>query len=63
MNGVILHYFQDRITPEDVKLFNHGAGHCEGQQTWECLALLFDARIWEAALQNRRITPELAATT
>ena len=56
MTGVILHYFQDRITPEDVKLCNHRAGHCEGQQTWECLALLVAARIWEAAFQNRRVT-------
>ena len=52
MNGVILHYFQDRITPEDIKLYIHRAGHYEGQQTWECLALLVAARLWEAAFQN-----------
>ena len=45
LNGVILHYFAAPITNEDTALFGHRFGHCEGQQTWEALAILVAARI------------------
>ena len=56
LNGVILRYFAAPITPEHTELFAHRFGHCEGQQTWEALAILVAARIWQDSFCNRRVS-------
>ena len=55
-NGVIIKYFHDAVTQADADLFGHKIGSCEGQQTWECLALLVGARLWEDLFANRRVS-------
>ena len=58
-NGVIIKYFHDAVTQADADLFGHKIGSCEGQQTWECLALLVGARLWEDLFSNRRVSPRV----
>ena len=44
--GVVLEFFESKITPADVARFKVDIGDCRGQQYWEALAILVSLRIW-----------------
>ena len=54
--GQILEFFHDPISHSDAELYKHQICSSEGQQTWECLAILVAARKWEHAITNRRVS-------
>ena len=56
LNGVILRYFAAPLTDDDVEIFGHRLGHCEGQQTWEALAILVASSIWTTSFCSRRVS-------
>ena len=56
VDGAIKHYFACPITDEDVAIFDMPRGTADGQQLWECLAILVAVDIWSSLwLQNRII--------
>ena len=56
IDGVIKHYFACPITDEDVSIYDMPRGTADGQQLWECLAILVAVDIWSSLwLQNRII--------
>ena len=56
LNGNIVRYFAAALTDDDATIYGHALGHSDGQQTWEALAILVAARIWEDAFNNRRVS-------
>lgn len=52
INDHYTHYFAGGISPEDIDMFSTVAGSYEGQQIWECLAVLVAEDLW-AHLWNR----------
>ena len=54
MNNVPIAYYSDSITAFDEEILGHTAGTCEGQQTFESLALLVAHRLWYKVIAARR---------
>ena len=46
IDGVYSHFFECPITDNDCEIYGHPAGTSEGQQTWECLAILVAIDVW-----------------
>ena len=44
--GVVLEFFESKISPADSQRFKVDVGDCRGQQYWEALAILVSLRIW-----------------
>ena len=56
VDGVIKHFFSCPISDHDVEIFDMPRGTADGQQLWECLAILIAVDIWSSLwLQNRII--------
>jgi hypothetical protein len=55
VGGKLLHYFAVPITWEDEKLFGVRIGTADGQQIWECLAVLVAVDMWITHWQTRRV--------
>ncbi len=55
VDGFITHYFACSISPEDEKIFSVAAGIPEGQQLWDCLAVLIGIDIWCSAWKHERV--------
>ena len=56
IDGIIKHFFACPITDEDVAVYDMPRGTADGQQLWECLAILVAVDIWSSLwLQNRII--------
>ena len=47
-------YFAQELLASDVKFFRQEIGSCEGQQTWEALAILVALRVWKSLWQHVR---------
>ena len=54
-DDVFFEYFSDAPTAADSEGFSHSLGHCEGQQTWEALAVLVALRLWAPRWLGRRV--------
>ena len=55
MDGVYRHYFSCPISDDDVEIFGIPRGTADGQQTWECLAILVAIDIWACHWKQDRI--------
>ena len=51
-----MRYFAAALTSDDANIYGHTLGSADGQQTWEALAILVAARIWQDAFNNRRVS-------
>jgi hypothetical protein len=56
VNGIIIQWFESRITQHDVEVLGHDIGGCEGQQTWDALVAFVSLRQWRAVWLTRRAT-------
>jgi hypothetical protein len=54
-DGVITHFFASPITTEDQEIYSMASGTPEGQQLWECLAVLVAVDAWTKLWQEERI--------
>ena len=55
MDGRIKEYFACAVTPEDVAMYGLDTGTSEGQQVWECLAVLIAIDLWSNQWTDARI--------
>ena len=55
IDGVVTHYFACPITKEDVSMFSTPTGSADGQQLWECLAVLVAIDVWSSLWNQQRI--------
>ena len=55
IDGVLTHYFASPITPDDVKRYKMKVGDSDGQQLWECLAILIAVDAWAAVWSQQRV--------
>ena len=55
IDGKITEYFSSQITQQDVAKFGHEIGSADGQQSWECLAILVAIDIWHAKWAQQRV--------
>jgi hypothetical protein len=55
VDGVITHYFASPITADDQSIYSMVSGVAEGQQLWECLAVLVAIDVWSTQWQQDRI--------
>ena len=61
VDGAITHYFSCPITDEDVAIYDMPRGTPDGQQIWECLAILVAIDIWSSIWQQYRIVLKVKA--
>ena len=54
INGVIVSYFLSPLTATDVAIHGCKIGQSDGQQIWECLAVLVALRIWRSQWADKR---------
>ncbi len=55
VDGVITHYFACPISDEDQSIYSIASGIADGQQLWECLAVLAAIDVWSTQWQQDRI--------
>ena len=55
VDGKITEYFACKVTDEDLAMFGLGIGTAEGQQVWECLAVLVALDLWSTRWNDARI--------
>jgi hypothetical protein len=55
VNGCITHYFACPISEEDQSIYSMASGIADGQQLWECLAVLVAIDVWSTQWQQDRI--------
>jgi hypothetical protein len=55
IDGTITHYFACPISAEDQSIYSMPSGCAEGQQLWECLAVLVAIDVWSTQWQQDRI--------
>ena len=55
IDGKIVAYFWDAISPEDQETLKVAAGDSRGQQCWECLAVLVAVKLWLPHWCTRRV--------
>lgn len=55
IDEVYSHFFECPITDADCKLYGNHVGSCEGQQTWECFAILVPINMWAYQRNTDRI--------
>ena len=60
-DGVIKHDFACPISDEDVAIYDMPRGTPDGQQIWECLAILVAIDIWSSIWQQYRIVLKVNA--
>ena len=58
INDRITEYFACRVTPADVERYGHPIGSANGQQIWECLAILVAVDLWEKYWTDSRVMLE-----
>ena len=58
MNDKIIEYFACPVTPADVERYGHAIGSANGQQVWECLAILVAVDMWQRFWSDSRVTLE-----
>ena len=63
IGGQFKHYFVWPISPEDFALFGVETGTAEGQQIWECLAVLVALDLWAHLERDSRSYCRFAGTT
>ena len=61
IDGVIKHFFSCPISDEDVAIYDMPRGTADGQQLWECLAILVAIDIWSSHWSQRRIILKVKA--
>ena len=55
IDGKITEYVSSQITQQDVVKFGHEIGSADGQQIWECLAILVAIDSWHAKWAQQRV--------
>ena len=55
VDGKITEYFACKVTDEDLAMFGLCIGTAEGQQVWECLAVLVALDLWSTRWTDARI--------
>ena len=56
IDGIILEYFADKITPFDTAVLLSSIGSSSSQQAFEALAILVSLRLWKRHWRNERCT-------
>ena len=54
-DGKLTRFFTCPVSNDDRKMFDNPAGTSEGQQLWECLAVLVAVDAWSAMWNQRRV--------
>ena len=55
IDGAITHYFGSPVTSEDEKKYGFAIGDSNGQQIWECLAILVALDVWAHLWSQQRV--------
>jgi hypothetical protein len=61
IGGRLKNYFAIPITADDVRLYGVDIGTAEGQQVWECLAVLVAIDLWTSAWKQHRVILQIRA--
>ena len=61
IDGVITHFFSCPISDADVEIYDMPRGTADGQQLWECLAILIAVDIWTSHWSQSRIILKVKA--
>ena len=59
MNGRVKRYFGCPISDHDVKTYGQQRGSCDGQQVWECLAVLVALDLWAPMWKQKRVALQI----
>ena len=56
VDGRITHFFACPISAEDQNIYAIASGIAEGQQIWECLAVLVALKLWSGRFVQQRVS-------
>ncbi len=56
VNGKVVNHFSDAIASHDETIFGCKIGSSDGQQIWECLAVLVALRLWAPLFREQRMS-------
>ena len=59
VDGRIREYFGCAVTPDDVEMYGVATGTPDGQQIWECLAVLIALDLWSHQWTDARINLQI----
>jgi len=59
VNGRVKRYFGCPISDHDVKTYGQQRGSCDGQQVWECLAVLVALDLWAPLWKQKRVALQI----
>jgi len=59
VNGRVKRYFGCPISDHDVKTYGQQRGSCDGQQLWECLAVLVALDLWAPLWKQKHVTLQI----
>ena len=59
INGAITHYFGCPVTEDDAQKYGFAVGDSDGQQIWECLAMLIAVDAWAHLWRQQRVVLKL----
>ena len=55
VGGKVTSYFASKLTADDERRYGHAIANADGQQIWECLAILVAVDLWHEAWAQQRI--------